>query len=56
MGRAPRDSSGLFQKLPAYFRRAGKEITFGISTFGAASPSALNCCGLRNIAQQPEQA
>jgi hypothetical protein len=39
-----------------YFRRAGRLITVGISTFGAASPNALNCSGLRNMAEHPEQA
>src|SRR5207248_11139082 len=40
----------------AYFLRAEREITVGISMFGAACPSALNCSGLRNITEQPEQA
>src|SRR5580658_2704389 len=39
----------------AYFLRADREITVGISMFGAASPRALNCPGLRNITEQPEQ-
>ena len=47
-----------FQKLrsPPYFRRAGSEMMVGISTFGAASPNALNCSGFRNITEQREQA
>lgn len=40
----------------AYFRRAGSAITVGISTFGATSPKALNCSGLRNIKEHCEQA
>jgi hypothetical protein len=31
-------------------------MTVGISTFGAASPNALNCSGFRNITEQREQA
>ena len=47
-----------FQKLrsPPYFRRAGREMLVGISTFGAESPNALNCSGFRNITEQREQA
>ena len=46
------------QKLrsPRYFRRAIREMTVGISTFGAASPKALNCSGFRNITEPREQA
>src|SRR5580700_2746744 len=40
----------------AYFLRADREITVGISMLGAASPRALNCSGFRNITEQPEQA
>jgi hypothetical protein len=40
----------------AYFLRAEREITVGISMLGAASPRALNCSGFRNITEQLEQA
>jgi hypothetical protein len=43
-------------ELGPYFLRAEREITVGISMLGAASPSALNCSGFRNITEQPEQA
>jgi hypothetical protein len=39
-----------------HFLRAGREMTVGISTLGATSAKALNCSGLRNITEQPEQA
>src|ERR1700733_7414009 len=39
-----------------YLLRAEREMTVGISMFGAASPRALNCSGFRNITEQPEQA
>ena len=39
-----------------YFCRAESRMTFGISTLGAAPPKALNCAGLRNITEHPEQA
>ena len=39
-----------------YFRRAGRAITVGISTFGVASPKALNCSGFRNITEHCAQA
>jgi hypothetical protein len=42
--------------FPPYFRRAAREMTVGISSFGAASPKALNCSGFRNITEPREQA
>jgi hypothetical protein len=52
------ETGGSLQKLRVrrYFRRAGSAITVGISTFGAASPKALNCSGFRNITEHREQA
>jgi hypothetical protein len=43
-------------RAPHYFRRTGSAITVGISTFGAASPKALNCSGFRNITEHCEHA
>jgi hypothetical protein len=37
-------------------RRPICETTRGISTFGAARPSALNCSGFRNIAEAGTEA
>ena len=47
---------GCSRNAPLYLRRAGREITVGISIFGAASAKALNCSGFRNMTEQPEQA
>jgi len=47
---------GLRIAKAGHRRLRSRVTTFGISTFGAAFPNALNCSGLRNIAEHPEQA
>lgn len=49
-------SSEQTRTARSYFPPAGSETTRGNSMFGAASPKALNCSGLRNITEHPEQA